>query len=152
MLQRGDSVPEMFLTGERGERVELAALLDRPLVLFFYPKDNTPGCTMEACGFRDRYTAFLDAGANVAGVSADDPASHARFKERFHLPFRLMTDRDGSARRVFGVPKTWGILPGRATFVIGIDRRIIDAFNSQFMPEAHVTNALNALRTAHQTS
>jgi peroxiredoxin Q/BCP len=152
MLQPGDIIPEVHFTDENGQRIELAGLLDRPLVLFFYPKDNTPGCTMEACSFRDRYAAFLGVGAAVVGVSSDDKGSHARFRERHQLPFRLITDPDGNARRVFDIPKTWGILPGRATFVIDPDRRILTSFNSQFAPETHVAKALAALTKASQTT
>jgi len=151
MLQHGDLAPDIQLFDEHGEGVALHGLLDRPVVLFFYPKDNTPGCTMEACGFRDNYEAFLTAGAAVIGVSSDDERSHARFRSKHNLPFRLLTDRGSAARRAFGVPNTWGVLPGRATFVIGRDGRILSAFNSQFMPEAHVTNALAALK-ADRTS
>jgi len=150
MLAVGQSVPEVSLIDEHGERVELRALLDRPLVLFFYPKDNTPGCTMEVCGFRDAYETFLHAGAAIVGVSSDGEASHARFREKHHLPYRLLTDRGGVARRAFAVPNTWGVLPGRATFVIDTDGTIVSSFNSQFTPEAHISNALAALTAIRQ--
>lgn len=107
---------------------------------------------MEACGFRDNYQAFLDVGATVIGVSSDGEASHARFRERHRLPYRLMTDRGGAARRAFGVPNTWGVLPGRATFVISGDGRIVSAFNSQFAPDAHIAHALAALTDSSRTT
>jgi len=145
MLQTGDAVPPVLLVDERGAPVELSGLLDRPTVLYFYPKDDTPGCTAEACKFRDDYEDFTAAGAQVIGVSSDDAATHARFKERHRLPFRLFSDPGGAARAAFGIPKTLGILPGRATFVI-VDGRIVYAFNAQFAPEQHVRRALAALR------
>jgi peroxiredoxin Q/BCP len=145
MLARGDHIPDVPLVNADGATVLLGSLIDRPVVLFFYPKDNTPGCTAEACSFRDDYQAFAEAGADVIGVSSDDTQSHARFRERNHLPYRLMSDPGGVARKAFGVPKTLGILPGRATFVIERDGTILYAFNSQFAPERHVANALAAL-------
>jgi thioredoxin-dependent peroxiredoxin len=145
MLARGDHIPDVPLVNADGATVLLGSLIDRPVVLFFYPKDNPPGCTAEACSFRDVYQAFVEAGADVIGISSDDTQSHARFRERHHLPFRLMSDPGGTARKAFGVPKTLGILPGRATFVIERDGTILYAFNSQFAPERHVANALAAL-------
>jgi len=146
MLTRGDHVPNVSLVGADGTAVLLGSLIDRPLVLFFYPKDNTPGCTAEVCAFRDDYQAFVEAGADVIGVSSDDSQSHAAFRERQRLPYRLMSDPNGDARKAFGIPKTLGILPGRATFVIDRQGTILYAFNSQFAPERHVKNALEALR------
>jgi thioredoxin-dependent peroxiredoxin len=146
MLTRGDHIPDVPLVNADGSTVLLGSLIDRPLVLFFYPKDNTPGCTAEVCAFRDDYQAFVEAGADVIGVSSDDNQSHANFRERHRLPYRLMSDPGGAARKAFGIPKTLGILPGRATFVINRQGTILYAFNSQFAPERHVKNALEALR------
>ncbi|HTX57874.1 MAG TPA: peroxiredoxin [Candidatus Acidoferrales bacterium] len=148
MLARGDRIPDVTFVDTSGERVALTALVDRPIVLYFYPKDDTPGCSAEACRFRDQYEAFVAAGADVIGVSSDDPKSHARFREKYQLPFRLMSDPGGAARKAFGVPSTLGILPGRATFVIARDGKIIYTFNSQFTPDRHVANALAALRVS----
>jgi thioredoxin-dependent peroxiredoxin len=146
MLTRGDHIPDVPLVNADGSTVLLGSLIDRPLVLFFYPKDNTPGCAAEVCAFRDDYEAFVEAGADVIGVSSDDNQSHANFRERHRLPYRLMSDPGGAARKAFGIPKTLGILPGRATFVINRQGTILYAFNSQFAPERHVKNALEALR------
>lgn len=148
MLSRGARIPEVALIDATGAKVALSSLIDRPLVLYFYPKDDTPGCSSEACRFRDEYEAFLAAGADVIGVSSDDPKSHARFREKYNLPFRLMSDPGGAARKAFGVPNTLGILPGRATFVINHDGKVLYSFNSQFLPQRHVSNALVALRVA----
>jgi peroxiredoxin Q/BCP len=146
MLDTGDTAPDVAFVDENGALVPLRVLLGRTLVLYFYPKDDTPGCTMEACGFRDAYNDFLDAGAEVIGVSADNAASHARFRERHKLPFRLLSDPGEAARKAFKVPNTFGILPGRATFVIEPGGRIVYAFNSQFNPQGHIKNALAAIK------
>ena len=146
MLDRGDRIPDVSLVDADGRALTLSSLLERPIVLYFYPKDDTPGCTAEACRFRDDYDAFVEAGADVIGVSSDDAASHARFRTKHGLPFRLMSDPGGAARKAFGIPKTLGVLPGRATFVIARDGSILYAFNSQFAPAQHVAHALEALR------
>jgi peroxiredoxin Q/BCP len=147
MLQAGDRIPDATLTGRDGP-VPLASLLGQRLVLFFYPKDDTPGCTAQACSFRDDYQAFVEAGAEVIGVSSDGGASHDAFAGRHRLPFRLLSDPGEAVRKAFGIPKTLGILPGRATFVIDRDGTILHAFNSQFAPTKHVEQALSALRGA----
>lgn len=141
MLQTGQMIPNVHFVDETGAPVAAHSLLGASLVLFFYPKDETPGCVAEACAFRDDYESFVDAGATVIGVSSDDASSHARFKARHRLPFRLLSDPGAVARRAFGIPKTLGILPGRATFVIDADGRIRESFNSQFAPQRHVERA-----------
>lgn len=154
MLAAGDRVPNVTLTDASGTTVALSTLLERPLVLYFYPKDNTPGCSIQACSFRDDYQAFVERGADVIGVSSDDSASHAGFANRLHLPFRLMSDPGGKARGAFGVPKTLGILPGRATFLIDTAGSIRYAFNSQFAPAKHVQMtlaAIDAMKAAAKT-
>lgn len=117
-------------------------------MLFFYPKDNTAGCTAEVCSFRDAYEDFVEAGAEVAGVSSDDGASHEGFAAKHKLPFRLLTDTDEIARKAFGIPKTLGLFPGRATFVIDPGGTVLHAFNSQFAPLKHVSEAMTTLRGA----
>ena len=146
MLNQGDTIPNVTLVDGDGTSLALATLVDRPIVLYFYPKDETPGCIAEACSFRDEYEAFVDAGADVIGVSSDGTQSHARFREKHKLPFRLMSDPGGAARKAFGVPSTFGIIPGRATFVIARDGTILYSFNSQFAPHQHVQRALSAVR------
>jgi len=149
MLSEGMPAPDVTLRDSGGNAVPLASFRGKPLVLFFYPKDNTPGCTVEACAFRDSYQDFVDAGASVIGVSSDNAQSHERFTAKHSLPFPLLSDPGGSARKAFDIPKTFGILPGRATFVIDPSGTIRYAFNSQFSPDKHVANALSALRTAN---
>jgi peroxiredoxin Q/BCP len=146
VLAIGERAPEFELPDAGGKVIRSSDLRGRPLVVYFYPKDQTPGCTIEACSFRDEYKSFTDIGADVVGISSDDAASHARFAERHRLPFRLLSDREGATRRAFGVPNTLGILPGRATFVLDGDGIVRYAFNSQFMLTAHVSKALEVVR------
>jgi peroxiredoxin Q/BCP len=145
MLKPGDPAPDVLLEDREGNSVSIASFRGRNLVLFFYPKDDTPGCTAEACAFRDAYESFTGAGAVVAGVSADDRQSHQRFADKHQLPFALFTDRGRVAQAAYGVPKTLGLLPGRVTFVIDASGTIRHVFNSQFLPQKHVNEALAAL-------
>jgi thioredoxin-dependent peroxiredoxin len=146
-IAAGDEAPDFALPDARGETVRLSDFRGRkPVVLYFYPKDDTPGCTKEACAFRDAYEDFGAAGAEVIGVSADDAAAHQRFAEKHRLPFRLLSDRDGAVRKRYGVPATLGLLPGRVTFVIDREGRVRHVFNSQLQAERHVREALAALQ------
>ncbi len=115
------------------------------VILFFYPKDNTPGCTAQACSFRDDYAAFRQRGAEVIGISNDSAASHRSFADRHQLPFHLVTDADGSIRRRYGIKKTWGIIPGRVSVLIDRDGVIRQVHESQFRPSSHVPAMLAAL-------
>jgi peroxiredoxin Q/BCP len=142
----GDRAPEFSLEDAEGKTVRLADLRGSPVVLYFYPKDDTPGCTKEACTFRDQYEDFQEAGARVIGVSSDSRASHRRFAERYRLPFTLLSDRGGKVRKLFGVPATLGLLPGRVTFVIDGEGIVRHVFNSQLDATRHVREALAALR------
>ena len=119
----------------------------KPVVLFFYPADATPGCTKEACAFRDAYSDFTAAGAAVFGLSADDAASHAAFRAAHALPFPLLVDEGDAVRDAYGVPKDFfGALKGRQTYVVGTDGVVVSAFNSQFDTDGHVKRALAALQ------
>jgi peroxiredoxin Q/BCP len=145
-LQPGDPAPDFTLPDGDGKMVSLADFRGRnEVVLFFYPKDNTPGCTREACSFRDSFEAFCDAGAEVIGISSDSGDSHRQFAQRFRLPFVLLSDPEGTARARYGVAKTLGILPGRVTFLIDRQGIIRFVFASQFQPAQHVARALRAL-------
>jgi peroxiredoxin Q/BCP len=115
-------------------------------VLFFYPKDNSPACSAEACSFRDHYDAFRDAGAQVIGVSGDSLDSHRRFVERFSLPFPLLSDVDGGVQARYGVAKMLGNIPGRVTFLIDKQGIIRHVFSSQVLFTKHVAEALRVLQ------
>ena len=118
----------------------------KAVVVFFYPKDGTPVCTKEACAFRDAYEDFVEAGAVVIGVSGDSATRHQAFASNHRLPFVLVSDKDGKARRAFGVPKSMGLLPGRVTYVIDREGIVRHLFISQFAADRHVQEALDAIR------
>ncbi|HWV39261.1 MAG TPA: peroxiredoxin [Vulgatibacter sp.] len=147
MLREGDRAPDVTLTGPDGRPVRLLELAgDRILVVYFYPKDDTPVCTTQACGFRERHDEFLAAGAVVIGISADPPASHARFAAKNELPFPLLSDESGEARRAFGVKPFLGLLAGRVTFVVDRAGVIRLAHAAQLRARSHVDRALEVVR------
>ncbi len=144
----GDAAPDFALPSQSGETVRLGDLLgERAVVLYFYPRDDTPGCTAEACSFRDGYEAFEEAGAEVVGVSSDSPESHGRFASQNRLPFVLLSDGGGQVRKLYGVPSTLGILPGRVTYVIDKRGVVRHVFSSQFGATKHVVEALDVVRS-----
>jgi peroxiredoxin Q/BCP len=145
-LSAGDRAPLIDLPDQSGEQRRSDRLEGRPLVLFFYPKDDTPGCTAEACAFRDSHADLQALGAEVWGVSGDDAASHRRFAERHRLPFPLLVDSGNRLRRAFGVPPVLGLLPGRVTYVIDGAGVIRHVFNNLLDGHAHRREALEALR------
>lgn len=144
----GDAAPDFTLPSQSGTQLRLSDIWrERPVVLFFYPKDDSMGCTREACGFRDSYDVFKQAGAEVIGISSDTVQSHAHFASRNNLPFILLSDAGGKIRRLFGVARSFGILPGRVTYVIdtqGVVRRVfVNAIN----PTQHVADALQTIKS-----
>ena len=143
----GDQLPSFTLEDQNGEERKPESVRGRWLVLFFYPKDETPGCTAEACGFRDSHEELQQLGAQVWGVSGDDLVSHRRFAERHQLPFPLLSDSDQRLRRAFGVPKTLGLLPSRVTYVIDGQGVIRHVFNNLLDGPAHVREAMQVLRS-----
>lgn len=145
-LAVGDHAPPFTATLQDGSTFDSATLLGRKaLVLFFYPKDNTPVCTREACGFRDAYEQFQAVGAQVVGVSSDSPASHLAFAAKHRLPFPIISDSDRTLRKRFGVPSPLGFLPGRVTFVIDKAGVVRLAFNALLVSDDHVKKALAAV-------
>ncbi len=146
-LAAGAPAPEFTLEDQNGKRVSLADFKGhRNVVVYFYPKDDTPGCTKEACLFRDQFEDFTDAGAEVIGISSDSASSHRAFAAKHELPFTLLSDPDGVVRKAFRVPATLGLLPGRVTYVIDKQGVIRLAFNSQLNPARHVREALQVLK------
>src|SRR5215475_9162710 len=118
----GDKAPDFTLPSQSGEPVRLHDRIgQRVVVLYFYPKDETSGCTAEACAFRDSHEVFTDAGAEVIGVSSDSVEKHAAFAGHHGLPFTLLSDAGGKVRKAYGVPPVLGLIPGRVTYVIDRD-------------------------------
>lgn len=145
-VQVGDQAPTFTAPLQDGGTFDSAALLGQKwLVLFFYPKDNTPVCTKEACAFRDSYEKFVAAGAEVVGVSSDSAASHARFAAKYRLPFPIVADTDRRVRKVFGVPNPLGVIPGRVTYVIDRDGIVRLVYRALFASDDHVREALAAV-------
>jgi peroxiredoxin Q/BCP len=146
-LQVGDQAPNFTLPSSTGTNVSLSDFLGTTaVVLYFYPKDDTPGCTAEACSFRDNYEVFKEAGAEVIGVSADSEESHQQFSTKYKLPFVLLSDTDGSLRKSYGVSATFGVLPGRVTYVIDKQGVVRHIFSSAFAPQKHIDEALKTIR------
>ena len=145
-LAAGDQAPLIALRDQNGIERRSDQLAGQALVLFFYPKDDTPGCTMEACAFRDSADAFQALGAEVWGVSGDDANSHQRFAARHGLAYPLLVDQGNGLRKAFGVPSVLGLLPGRVTYVIDGQGVIRHVFNNLLDGPAHRREALQALR------
>jgi thioredoxin-dependent peroxiredoxin len=148
MLAVGATAPNFHLPTSSGDYVSLTDFLGKQnVVVYFYPKDFTQGCTAEACSFRDSYEAFKDLGAEVIGISSDNQESHRDFAQRHRLPFILLSDQDGSVRKAYGVKKTLGLFAGRVSFVIDMKGIVRHVFSSQMRATAHVGEALNILRS-----
>jgi peroxiredoxin Q/BCP len=144
----GSKAPDFSLYSQSGEIVHLKDFLgSKPVVLFFYPKDDTPGCTKQACAFRDDYDGFGKLDAEVMGISSDSVESHRGFAARHGLPFALLSDEEGNVRRLYGVPTSLGLFPGRVTYVIDKEGVVRHLFSSQLGVEKHVEEALRALRS-----
>ncbi|MDF2749660.1 MAG: alkyl hydroperoxide reductase/Thiol specific antioxidant/Mal allergen [Gaiellaceae bacterium] len=150
MVTEGQPAPSFTLTSDTGEEISLESLRGRPVVLYFYPRDDTPGCTAQACGIRDAWGEFERAGAVVLGVSPDDEASHAKFKQKYELPFPLLADTDHSVSEQYGVwaeknmyGKTyWGV--ERSTFVIDAEGTVAKVMR-KVKPDTHTDDVLAAL-------
>lgn len=143
MLNVGDALPDATLQGAEGP-VHVRDLVGKPLVIYFYPKDETPGCTAQACSFRDQYEDFLAAGAEVIGVSSDDASSHAQFKAHHRLPFTLLSDPGGEVAAAWGAGGL--LLKGRVTFVFDATGTCRHRFSSQLRFGKHVDEALDVVR------
>jgi len=150
VIEEGMPAPDFTLTSDAGESVTLSELRGKPVVLYFYPKDDTPGCTTQACGIRDAYAEFERAGAIVLGVSPDDEASHVKFRKKYHLPFALLADKDHQVAELYGV---WGekkymgrsyLGVFRSTFVIAEDGTVKRVIHD-VKPAGHADDVLAIL-------
>ena len=148
MIKAGQQAPDFELPDNNGDLVKLSDFKGKKnVVLFFYPKDFTGGCTAEACSFRDSYEDFTDAGAEVIGISSDDVISHRKFAREHKLPFILLSDKGGKVKELFGVKDNlFGLLSGRVTFVINKEGVVIKVFDSQVNFTGHSSEALEGLQ------
>ena len=145
-IQIGDELPSFKATRQDGSAFDSHEIHEKPVVIYFYPKDFTPGCTTQACSFRDAYQDFQDLGAEVIGVSGDSATSHQNFQQKYNLPFILLSDADRKLRRLFGVPNAlFGLLPGRVTYVFDAKGYCIYIFDS-ISAKNHITKALDAIK------
>lgn len=143
----GDTAPDFSLPAQNGEIVNLRDFRGKSaVVLYFYPKDDTPGCTAESCAFRDRYEVFKNAGAEVIGVSGDSNQSHQQFAAKYNLPFILLSDKGDKIRKEYGATAAFGLLPGRVTYVIDQQGVVQYVFDSMFNFQGHVDEALKKLQ------
>lgn len=147
-LKVGDTIPNFIAKDTNGNDFESHSIIGKqPVVIYFYPKDETRVCTEQACSFRDNYQKFKDLGAEVIGISADSVQSHIQFKSKFHLPFILLSDRNKLLRKLFGVENDFIFIPGRQTFVADKNGTIIMVFNSM-SGKIHIQKALEILKKA----
>jgi peroxiredoxin Q/BCP len=147
-IEVGDKLPVFSLHDQNGHILESQSILGKKnLVLFFYPKDDSPGCTKEACSFRDQYEVFKGADTEVIGISGQSVDSHKRFAEKYHLTYTLLSDTGNKLRKQFGVPTNlFGLLPGRVTYIVDKNGIIIHIFNAQMEAEKHVDEAIRILK------
>ena len=147
-IKIGSTIPDIILKNQDGNLYDLKKeTAGKNVVLFFYPKDDSPGCTKQACSFRDQFQDFVDANAVVIGISGQSVESHKDFAEKYRLTYTLLNDEGNKIREQFGVPTNFfGLIPGRVTYVINKENKVVYIFNSQTKVEEHVENALKILR------
>jgi peroxiredoxin Q/BCP len=144
----GSLAPNFTLPSQSGKMMNLRDFLGKkPVILYFYPKDDTPGCTKEACAFRERHEDFRELNAEVIGISSDPVESHRSFAAKHELPFTLLSDEGGKVRKLYGASSTFGLVPGRVTYVLDEEGVVRHIFSSQLGVEEHVEEALEALRS-----
>lgn len=147
-LQIGDQCPIFSLQDQNDQTLHIQEIIGKKnLVIYFYPKDDTPGCTKEACSFRDSHEEFKDLGCEVIGISSDSVKDHKKFAEKHRLTYTLLADTKKEVRKMFGVPgNLFGLLPGRVTYIIDKTGIIKGVYNSQTDPLGHIKNALATVR------
>ncbi len=144
----GSVIPEFSLNDQFGNSFDVKTVLGKKnLVIYFYPKDDSPGCTKEACSFRDQFEVFADANALIIGISSQSVKSHKEFADKYRLNYTLLSDEEGKVRKLFGVPTNLlGLIPGRVTYVVNKAGKVVYLFNSQIKAEQHVSVALKILK------
>ncbi|CAI9766610.1 unnamed protein product [Fraxinus pennsylvanica] len=148
-VSEGSVPPPFTLKDQDGRNISLSNFKGKPVVVYFYPSDETPGCTKQACAFRDSYEKFKKFGADVVGISGDDTASLKAFAKKHRLPFTLLSDEGNKVRKEWGVPgDLFGALPGRQTYVLDKSGVVRLVYNNQFQPEKHIDETLKFLQSA----
>jgi thioredoxin-dependent peroxiredoxin len=144
----GSHVPQFTLADQNGNLFSISSVVGKKnLVIYFYPKDDSPGCTKEACYFRDEFELFNEAGALIIGISGQSVVSHKKFADKYQLGFTLLSDEGDKVRELFGVPVNFlGMLPGRVTYVIDKSGTVVFIYNSQTQARRHVDEALKILK------
>jgi peroxiredoxin Q/BCP len=147
-IKVGDTIPAIVLKDQNGDLFDLKAkTAGKSIVLFFYPKDDSPGCTAQACSFRDQFQDFADANAVVIGISGQSVESHKKFAEKHRLTYTLLSDEGNKIRKQFGVPTNlFGLIPGRVTYVADKNGKVVYVFNSQTQVNQHVEKTLSILK------
>lgn len=147
-IEVGNKVPIFELNDQNSELFKLETVLGKKnLVIYFYPKDDSPGCTKEACSFRDQFEVFADADAVIIGISAQSEESHLEFAKKYNLNYTLLSDTGNKVRKLFGVPSSlFGLIPGRVTYIVNKEGKIVYLFNSQIQAEKGVDEALRILQ------
>ena len=153
-IVKGSKVPVFTLPDQNGQMFDLEKVIGRKnLVIYFYPKDDSPGCTKEACYFRDQYEVFNQADALIIGISGQSVASHRKFADKYNLTFTLLSDAGNKIRKQFGVPTDFfGMLPGRVTYIVDKTGTVVYVFDSQSEATRHVDEALRILKELNQKS
>ena len=144
----GDTCPTFTLLNQEGKEINIQDFIGtKNIIIYFYPKDNTPGCTKEACSFRDAMQDLNNLNCEVFGISADSVSSHKAFAERFRLTFNLLSDENNSVRKQFKVPANlFGLIPGRVTYIINQEGKVIHIINSQTNPEKHINETIEVVK------
>ncbi len=148
-IEKGSKIPSFTLPDQNGKMVDISSWVGKKnLVIYFYPKDESPGCTKEACYFRDQYEVFKQADAMIFGISGQSVESHRKFADKYKLSFTLLSDAGNKVRKLFGVPASFmGSLPGRVTYIVDKTGTVVYVFNSQTQPTKHVDEALRILKS-----
>lgn len=152
VLKEGDWAPDFQLPDSTGRKVRLSEFRGKKIVvLYFYPKDDTPGCTREACSFRDSFAIYKDAGAEILGVSIDGVVSHQKFASKYSLPFTLLSDHEKTVSKTYGVLRPTGTSDERVTFIIDKEGRVAKIF-PQVRVDGHSTEVLDAIKSIQKAS
>ncbi len=147
-IEIGSKLPDFKLPDQDGNILDIKDLIGKKnLVIYFYPKDDSPGCTKEACYFQDQFEVFKEADAEVIGISGQSVESHKNFAEKYHLTFTLLSDHGNEIRKLFGVPTNFfGLLPGRVTYIVDKTGTVVHLFDSQIQATKHVDEALDIIK------